>query len=46
LQQTPDLTMSNWTDVSTPPMLNFTNLNYQVTESPFPASHFYRLKQQ
>jgi hypothetical protein len=46
LQQNSDLNSTNWSNVLTSPMLNFTNLNYQVT-IPLPLDcGFYRLKQQ
>jgi hypothetical protein len=45
LQQNLDLTTTNWTDVPTPPTLNFTNLNYHVTVSPTNGQSFYRLRQ-
>jgi hypothetical protein len=44
LQQNPDLSTTNWTDLPTPPALNFTNLHYEVKVSPSPGSRFYRLK--
>jgi hypothetical protein len=44
LQQNPDLTTTNWADVTNPPVLNLTNLQDEVT-LPMPASSgFYRLK--
>ncbi len=44
LQENADLTPTGWTDVATPPVLNLTNLQNQVT-LPLPASNrFYRLK--
>ena len=46
LQQNSDLTTTNWTDVPITPLLNFTNLNYQVSVSPTNGQGFYRLKQQ
>jgi hypothetical protein len=46
LQQNSDLTRTNWTDVPTPPTLNFTNLNYESSVPPTPGQNFYRLKQQ
>jgi hypothetical protein len=46
LQQNPDLRSTDWTDVPTPPALNFTNLHYEMTVSPSLVSRFYRLKQQ
>jgi hypothetical protein len=45
LQQNSNLTTTNWTDVPTPPTLNFTNLHYEITVPPSPGSHFYRLTQ-
>jgi len=45
LQQNSDLSITNWTDVPTPPSLNFTNLNYQLMVSPPMRHGFYRLKQ-
>ena len=45
LQQNIDLGSPNWTDLPTPPTLNFTNLYYQVAVSPSFAAGFYRLKQ-
>jgi hypothetical protein len=44
LQQSSDLTTTNWTDVPTPPVLNLTNLQNQVTVSPTNGNTFYRLK--
>ncbi|SRR6266568_1554796 len=44
LQQNSDLRTTNWTDVATPPALNLTNLQYQVTVAGTNASRFYRLK--
>ena len=46
LQENPDLTSTNWTDVPTVPSLNFTDLHYEVKFQSSPGSHFYRLKQQ
>jgi hypothetical protein len=44
LQQNSDLTSTNWCNVTNTPVLNFTNLQYQVT-LPAPAgSAFFRLK--
>jgi hypothetical protein len=44
LQQNSDLCASNWTAVTNRPMLNFTNLQNQIS-LPVPASNvFYRLK--
>ena|SRR5450631_3873340 len=42
LQQSSDL--SNWSDVTTPPVLNLTNLQNQVSVSPTNTAGFYRLK--
>jgi hypothetical protein len=44
LQQNSDLTTTNWTDVTTPPVLNLTNLQNQVLLSPPSGNTFYRLK--
>jgi hypothetical protein len=44
LQQNPDLTATNWTDVATAPVLNLTNLQNQVTLPPPSAPTFYRLQ--
>jgi hypothetical protein len=44
LQQNLDLTTTNWTDVTNPPMLNLTNLQDEVILSPTNSSGFYRLK--
>jgi len=46
LQENSDLTSTNWTDVPTPSVLNFTTLNYQVTVAPTNSQCFYRLRQQ
>jgi hypothetical protein len=46
LQQSFDLGSTNWTDMPTPPTLNFTNLYYQLALSPSLGRGFYRLKQQ
>jgi hypothetical protein len=44
LQQNPDLNTTDWTDLTDPPTLDSTNLQYQVTV-PMPAGNrFYRLK--
>ncbi len=43
LQQNSDLTTSNWTGVPDGPVLNLTNLQYQVTVSPMNSQNFYRL---
>ncbi|HUA67712.1 MAG TPA: hypothetical protein VMA13_04120 [Candidatus Saccharimonadales bacterium] len=46
LQQNPDLTTENWTDVTNEPVLNLTNLQDEV-KLPLPASNcFYRLATQ
>jgi hypothetical protein len=42
LQQSPDL--SNWTDVTNPPVLNLTNLQEEVVLPPAGGSGFYRLQ--
>jgi hypothetical protein len=42
LQQSSDLI--SWADVTNPPVLNFTNLQNEVTLSPSNSSGFYRLK--
>jgi photosystem II stability/assembly factor-like uncharacterized protein len=44
LQQNLDLTTTNWTDVTNPPTLNFTNLQNEVTLSMTAGNGFYRLK--
>jgi hypothetical protein len=44
LQQNLDLTTTNWTDVTNPPVLNLTNLQNEVILSPTGSSGFYRLK--
>jgi hypothetical protein len=44
LQQNSDLTTTNWTDVTTPPVLNLTNLQNQVRVSATNGHTFYRLK--
>jgi hypothetical protein len=41
LQQSPDL--MNWTDVTNQPVLNLTNLQYQVTLPPPDGNSFFRL---
>jgi hypothetical protein len=46
LQQNSDLNTTNWTDVPTPPTLNYANLHYEVNVSPSPGSRLYRLKQE
>lgn len=44
LQESADLTTSNWTDVTTMPILNFTNLHHEVSVPLSSANRFYRLK--
>jgi photosystem II stability/assembly factor-like uncharacterized protein len=44
LQQNSNLTATNWTDVTTTPVLNLTNLQNQVIVSPIDRAGFYRLK--
>jgi hypothetical protein len=44
LQQNFDLNSTNWIDVLTTPLLNFTNLQNQVLVSQTNAASFYRLK--
>jgi len=44
LQQNSNLNPTNWTDVATTPILNFTNLHYEVSVPATNASRFYRLK--
>jgi hypothetical protein len=46
LQQDSDLRSADWVAVPTPPILNFTNLHYQLTLMPGPGKSFYRLSQQ
>jgi hypothetical protein len=43
LQQNPDLSTTNWTDVTAKPSLNYTNLNYELTLPAGPGAMFYRL---
>ncbi len=43
LQQNSDLTTSNWITVSNPPVLNLTNLHYEVELSPASDASFFRL---
>jgi photosystem II stability/assembly factor-like uncharacterized protein len=45
LQQSFDLTSSNWVDVTNQPTFNFTNLHNQLTLPKVPARAFYRLRQ-
>jgi hypothetical protein len=44
LQQNSDPTTTNWTDMTTSPVLNLMNLQNQATVSPTNVSAFYRLK--
>ena len=44
LQQNLDLTTTNWTDVTNPPVLNLTNLQNEVTFPLTGSNAFYRLK--
>lgn len=44
LQENSDFTTTNWTDVQINRSLNFSNLTYQVTESPRNGQGFYRLR--
>jgi hypothetical protein len=44
LQQNSDASTSNWMGVTTAPLLNYTNLQNQVTIPKTPASTFYRLR--
>jgi photosystem II stability/assembly factor-like uncharacterized protein len=44
LQENADLTTTNWNDVTTAPILNFTNLYYEVSVPVASANRFYRLK--
>lgn len=46
LQQNSDLATSNWTDVSNSPVLNFTNLQQQVSIPSSPSNNFFRLSAQ
>ena len=46
LQQNPDLTIANWTDVTNMPVLNLTNLQEEVTLPLTNGSGFYRLATQ
>jgi hypothetical protein len=38
------LSTMNWTDVTTPPVLNLTNLQNEMIISPTNGNNFYRLK--
>lgn len=44
LEQTTNLTKTNWTRVTNAPTLNFTNLHYEVPVSRTNSRGFYRLK--
>jgi photosystem II stability/assembly factor-like uncharacterized protein len=44
LQENPDLTSTSWTDLIETPILNFTNLQNEVTVPRPAGNHFYRLK--
>jgi hypothetical protein len=44
LQKNNDLKTTNWSDVTTPVVLNLTNLQNQAAGSPTNSSRFYRLK--
>jgi hypothetical protein len=46
LQQNLDLTTTDWVTLTNTPMLNFTNLDDEVTLSPTNSSGFYRLVSQ
>jgi hypothetical protein len=43
LQESSDLSTTNWADMPSVSMLNYTNLHYEVALSPTNASRFYRL---
>jgi hypothetical protein len=43
LQQNSDLSSANWTDVTANPVLNYTNLHYEVTVPTNSDAMFYRL---
>jgi hypothetical protein len=43
LQQNPDLTPANWTDVTVPPVFDYNTLQYEVTLPLTPGAAFYRL---
>jgi hypothetical protein len=43
LQQNRDLSTTDWVTLSSAPVLNLTNLQYQITVSPSNGSGFYRL---
>lgn len=44
LQENADLRTTGWTDVTTKPILNFTNLHHEVSVPTSSTSRFYRLK--
>lgn len=44
LQQDSDMTMVNFTDMATTPLVNFTILHYEVQVPVAIGNHFYRLK--
>jgi hypothetical protein len=46
LEQNSDLTTTNWTDVTNVPVLNFTNLQDEVTLPLLASNCFYRLAAQ
>jgi hypothetical protein len=46
LQENADLATTNWTDVTTPPSLNFTNLHDELRISSSLAASFYRFRMQ
>jgi hypothetical protein len=43
LQESPDLKTSIWNDVATQPILNYTNLNYEVTVPVSSGTRFFCL---
>jgi hypothetical protein len=44
LEQNPDLTTTNWTEVTDAPALNLTNWQKQLNISPTAGQQFYRLR--
>ena len=44
LEENSELTTTNWTDLTPSPVLNFTNLHYELKLSPSSARRFYRLR--
>jgi photosystem II stability/assembly factor-like uncharacterized protein len=46
LEENQDLSPKNWTALVALPMLNFSNLHYQVIVTPLSKCNFYRLRQQ